>query len=764
MLSCALAFLAGICFLCGWQRLPGDVTIALLALALWPAWRWRRHLTRWPAFALAGFCWAAWHAAQLSTLQLPAALEARDLDIRGRVTGVPEQLSDERLRLRFRIESWRIGENWRSTTLPVRLDWYRGAAAMQAGERWQLRVRLKQPHGLANPGGFDYERWLFAHAIRATGYIRGQAGNTRLAEASHLPWQTVRARLSTHLRQLDLPAEQRAVLRALALGDRAGMNREQWRLLQQTGTSHLLAISGLHVGLVASLVFLVTERSWRRLGAAPCWPSPRAAALAAMLAALAYALLSGFQVPAQRATIMIWVWMGAIVVDAGARPWPVLGLALLAILLHTPLAVLTAGFWLSFGAVALILYLSLGRRGQGGRLRRTLQVQLALVAGLTPLLWLWFQQASLAAPLANLIAIPWVSVLVVPPLFLALTLLPLSTTLADGLLSLTGLSLQGLWRCLQWLDFGDAAQWPAPPAGNAGLALFSLGLLVLLLPAATGVRALVPLLMLPALTASATRPAPGDVWLTLIDVGQGLAAVVETHRHSLVYDTGPAYPGGFDSGSRVLVPFLRQRGYRNLDRLVISHGDNDHSGGARALHRAIPAASLHAGEPSEIAWTRTADCRRQPAWQWDGVNFSYLVADAATDGNNASCVLKVTAGDGRSLLLPGDIERDVETALLAGRRGQLPAEVLVAPHHGSATSSGTRFIAAVDPAWVLFATGYRNRFGFPVPAVVDRYRAAGARMLDTAASGAIAVRIEAGLDLEVTGWRRRRPRLWRPVD
>ena len=764
MLSFALAFLAGICTLFCCERLPGDAVLVAAALAVWPAWRWRHRVTCWPAPALAGFCWAAWHASQLLAVQLPVELESRNLEVRGQVTGVPERLSAERLRLPFLIEAWRQGDHWQHVTLPVRLDWYRDAEPMQAGERWQLQVRLKRPHSLANPGGFDYQRWLFAHAFRATGYIRPDPANARLAAPAAMPWQTLRTHLSAYFQQLDLPAPQRALLRALAVGDRAGLSRDQWQVLQRTGTSHLLAISGLHVGLVASLVFLLTELGWRRLGGARYWPAPRAAALVAMLAALLYALLSGFQVPAQRATLMIWMWMGAILAGAGAQPRQVLGLALLATLVHAPLAVLTAGFWLSYAAVALILYLCLGRHGRTARLQRTLHVQLGLVVCLTPLLWLWFQQAALAAPLANLVAIPWVSLLVVPPLLLAVVLLPLSLTLADGLLWLTGLSLQGLWRFLQWLDFGGAAQWPVPPVGTAGLALFALGLLVLLLPAGSGVRALAPLLALPVFTAATPRPAPGDLWLTLLDVGQGLAVVLETHDHLLVYDTGPAWPGGFDSGSRVLVPFLHRRGYRRLDRLVVSHADSDHSGGAQALHRALPAASIHAGEPAAIDWAGAGDCRRSPGWQWDGVSFNYLLAEPALGGNNASCILKVTASDGRSVLLPGDIEHSVETALVAGQPERLKADVLVAPHHGSATSSGRRFIAAVEPEWVLFATGYRNRFGFPKPAVVERYRTAGAQLLDTAAAGAISVRIEAGHGLRVRGWRRQHPHLWHGAD
>ncbi len=759
MLPSALAFLAGICVLLRVERLPDWEVLAMLALGLLPAWYWRRRLSRWPLLLLAGFCWAGWQVTASLALQLPSELEGQDLEVRGRIMALPERLPAGHLRLRFLVQSWRRGAHWRAMTLPARLNWYRDAPRMHAGEHWQLRVRLKRAHGLANPGGFDYERWLFAQGIRATGYVRGQAGNRRLNNRAPAPWGRLRAAASRHLQQLDLPPGQGALLRALALGDRAAISVRQWQLLQHTGTSHLMAISGLHVGLVATLVFAVIERLWRWLGGARWFPAPRVAALAAVLAALGYALLSGFQVPAQRATVMIGVWMGAILVTGEARPWRVLGVALWMILLYRPLTVLSAGFWLSFGAVATLLFLSLGRYGRLARLRQVLWLQLGLVGALTPLLWLWFQQASLSAPLANLIAVPWVSLLVVPPLLLALLVLPLWPGFADALLSLSGLSLHGVWRFLQVLDVGSAGQWLAPPASVAGLVLFTLGLLVWLLPAASGLRPLGALLVLPALSASAPRPAPGDIWLTLLDVGQGLAVMVQTQRHVLVYDAGPAFPGGFDSGSRILAPLLRQRGYRRLDRLVISHSDNDHSGGGRALYRQFPA-RVDAGEPAAIDWTGARACRGQPAWQWDGVSFRYLSSAAPHTGNNASCVLKITPPDGRGILLPGDIAKDVEAALVDAYPERLAARILIAPHHGSATSSSPAFVAAVRPAWVLYATGYRNRFGFPRPEVVSRYRAAGVRGLDTAAAGAVSVRIEAGQPIRVRGLRQRRARLW----
>jgi len=758
MLPSALAFLAGICLLLCWHDLPGAGCLSLITAMALPGYLWRA--LRWPAIAAAGFCWAGWHAAQLSLIQLPDSLEAQDLQVRGRVVGLPEQLAQGRLRLGFRVETVRSGTGWRDLVLPARLNWYRNAPAMHPGERWQLQVRLKAAHGVANPGGFDYERWLFAHGFRVTGYVRKSPANRLIEAAEASGLQRLREHLSAHLKGLDLAAPQRALLRALTLGDRGGMSSGQWKLLQHTGTSHLMAISGLHVGLVASLVFLLVECLWSRLGGAPVCAAPRAAALMAMAAALAYALLAGFQVPAQRALVMIWAWAVSILLTGRARPWPVFGLALWLVLLLEPLSVLSAGFWLSFTAVALILYLSQGRHGRRNRFAHLLTTQLGLVAGLTPLLWLWFQQASLSAPLANLVAIPWVSFLVVPVLLLALVLLPVSPPLADGLFHLAAISLDGLWGFLRLFDLGPLVSWSAPPLTVAALLLFSAGLLAALLPAGTGVRLVAVVMLLPGLAVSPSRPAAGDLWMTLLDVGQGLAVVVETRRHLLVYDTGPAFPGGFDSGASVLVPFLHHRGYRRVDRLVISHGDNDHSGGGASLFEQLPVYSVHSGEPGTIQWAYAKSCRAQPGWQWDGVRFEYLPTDGS-HGNNASCVLKITVADGRGVLLPGDIEHRIEAELVNSHAEQLSARVLVAPHHGSRTSSGATFIHAVDPDWVLFATGYRNRFGFPRPDVVARYAAAGAHWLDTARAGAIAVRIETGRAVRVEAWRPAHRQLWR---
>ncbi len=757
MLYSALAFLAGICAFQQFVELPPPYAWGLilpLPLVLAP---WR--LLRAAGFVLAGVLWAWWHASQVLALQLPDHLEGQDMQVEGVVSGIPETRNGGALRFRFTILRHHDGEDWQPLRLPVLVSWYQRPGPVQMGETWVLRVRLKHPHGFSNPGGFDYERWLFAERIRATGYVRAGGVNRLLDDAGFSPVAWLRSRLAAYIDHQTPDPARAALLKALSVGMRHDITNDQWDVLRRTGTSHLIAISGLHVGLVAGMVFFLTRRGWAFSGRAERWPAPSVAAVAAMLGALGYALLAGFEVPAQRATIMVWVWMLARL--AGARPgaWHVWSLALWLVLLIDPLTVLSAGFWLSFGAVAWILYLGAGRRGTVARWRKVTGVQTALVIGLTPILWLCFQRVSLVAPLANLIAIPWVGLLVVPLLLLAALLIPVVPPLADLCLSVAGLLLHLLWRGLEVLAAVPASELSLPGLPLPLLGLFTLGLLCCLSFRAMPVRLLGLALLLPALWFKPARPPPGDVWFTLLDVGQGLASVVETHAHVLVFDTGPAFPSGFNTGDAVIAPFLSQRGHRRLDRLVISHGDNDHRGGAAAVFAALPVSSVHSGEPGKLPWVRAAKCAGQH-WDWDGVHFEYLPVAPGRQGNNASCVLRIEAADGRVLMLPGDIEHQVESELVAGEPQRLASIVLVAPHHGSRTSSTSAFVAAVNPQYTLFATGYRNRFGFPKADVTARYRDAGAILFDTAVDGAVRMRLESGRPIRVDSYRVQAARYW----
>ncbi len=751
MLYSALAILAGISVFLVFMPINGwPLAVPLLLL---PAIPWRP--SRFAGLAVVGFLWCGWQLDQRLAQDLPPRLENHDLQVEGTIRGLPETLADGRLRFRFEINCYQEATGCHTLPLTVRLNWYRQAPSLYAGERWRLRVRLKQPHGFANPGGFDYERWLLAAGIRATGYVRDKGDNQRIGRSSGYSVQAAREWLVTQLSQRLGSNSQTSLLRALGVGDRSQMSAQQWAVLRTTGTSHLLAISGLHVGLVASLIFMLVRRAWGWTGLCRYWPARHAAALASIAAALVYALLSGFQVPAQRALIMISVFMLSGFASQRLSPWHIWSQALLLVLLIDPLSALTPGFWLSFGAVAAILYLSVGYQGNMSKWYRIGRLQLLLPAALLPAGWVWFQQVSIVAPLANVLAIPWVGFLVVPPLLAGLACLPLWPSASGWLLAMAAASVQLLWQGLEWF-----AGWPGnllylSAITGSGLFRVVFGTVCLLASRALPVQLTGILLLAAVAFAPSPRPASGDVWMTVLDVGQGLSTVIQTRQHLLVFDTGPAFRSGFNTGEAVVVPYLHWLGYHFIDRLIISHADNDHAGGAAALLSAFSAGRVSGGEPETSGLPEVHPCRAGQHWVWDAVQFEILSpADEHDTGNNASCVLLVTAQDGRSILLPGDIERRVERRLLQQVASKLPASVILAPHHGSRTSSSAGFVSAVNADLVIFSSGYLNRFGFPKADVSRRYQAIGGTLLNTAEEGSIQVRIEAGRPLEVTRYRR----------
>jgi len=711
-------------------------------LAVLPLLLCRKAFLRIPAIAAAGFLWFWWNASQVLALQLPIELEGDDILVQGLITDIPTRSSGDKVRFRFAIHRYRAADQWLELDLPVRLSWYREVPELHPGERWQLLVRLKRPRGFANPGGFDYERWLFAQGIRATGYVRRSNDNQRLARTGEAWVQRYREFLSNRIGVFagDTPAT--GLLQALAVGERSGISEAQWEVLRRTGTAHLMAISGLHVGLVAGLAFLVCRKTWERLGNKERWPAPAVAAVCAIVTAGVYALLAGFQVPAQRALIMVAIWMLSILFGGKPSAWRVWSLAMWTVLLVNPLSVLSAGFWLSFGAVAWILYLTGGRHGVLPRWRRVIGMQIGLIVGLTPLLWLWFNQISVTAPLANLVAIPAVSCLVVPLVLLGTLCTPLVPAIAQWTLQLAGYALTAVWWLLEWLAALPGGLLHVPAVPLLLHAAVAVGLVLWLAPRALPSRSLGLALLLPVFCTIPERPGDGAVWLTLLDVGQGLAAVVETRKHRLLYDAGPAFRHGLNTGNAVVVPYLVSRGYHHIDRLVISHGDNDHSGGGHAVFRQVDVGRIQAGEPEQLLWARSTRCQAGDRWVWDEVVFEYLAPSAGGEGNNASCVLRVETADGQVVLLPGDIEVAVEQHLVETQREKLAADVLVAPHHGSRTSSSQVFVDAVRPRLVLFPVGYGNRFGFPKAEIAERYHRAGAVLLDSASAGAIQLRLQ----------------------
>lgn len=759
MIRFVLAFVAGVLLFQFQPRLPHAGLFAAYALVLLGGLRlpW----LRLPAWLVLGFAWAHGHA----WLTRPAPLPPWALDgavwIEGRVDSLVE---GERGYRRFVFVAGRVtrGELSSEGEWRLRLGWYRDVPTLSPGEGWRLRVRLKPASSYANPGAFDYVRWLYAQGIRYRGSVRVDPGNHRLAGAQSLGLdrlrQGVAAAIGTALPQRPGAA---ALLQALTVGDRRGFSAADWRVFRATGTNHLVAISGLHVGIVAGLALAVVGGLWRRQPRL-CgrWPARQAGAIAAWLAALLYAGLAGFAVPTLRALLMLSVALLALLGGREHRVGDALALALLAVVASSPMAVGNAGLWLSFAAVALIVW-SLAAAAQRSLplWLRWGRLQLAIGIGLVPLLLYWFQQTSLLAPLVNLIAIPLFSLLLVPAALLTTAAwciwepLGVAGWQAWAWLAQPVLDLLGRIAGLHWAEL----QWPAPgvPATLLGLA----GLFVLLMPRGVPARWLGALLLMPLLCNRPAGPARGEFFATVLDVGQGLAVVVRTASHLLVYDAGPRYRFGFNTGDAVVAPYLRHLGVARIDRLVASHADSDHSGGVPALRRSFEVGDLLAGEPAELPGARP--CAAGQRWRWDGIEFRVLhpAARQREEGNNASCVLRISAGSG-SLLLTGDIEASAEQQLLAD--GMLRrTTVVVAPHHGSRTSSTAGFVAALAPRHVVYTSGRDNRWGFPKADVVGRWRAAGATAWDTASDGAVEIRFRAaGDEPQIRGYRARH--YWNP--
>jgi competence protein ComEC len=773
-----ISFALGVWLLQQQPQLPPLVWALVLApLAL--AWRWLRP-RRAPAaallagamFAAAGFFYAAARAEWRLAERLPAQWEGVDLSVSGVVAGLPQPFEGG---VRFDFDLEQVERAGARLPGRVALAWYNGASRGQfretvpvrAGERWRFSVRLRRPHGNANPHGFDYEAWLLQRAVGATGYVRPGA-RQRLDDLVLRPAYLVQ-RGREVLRERHWGAlsgyPYAGVLTALAIGDQNAIDARQWQLFARTGVSHLMSISGLHVTMVASLLAALAHWLWRRSSRLMlALPARKASALAGFLMALGYCLIAGFAVPAQRTLYMVGVVALALWAGRLSSVSRLLCAALLLVLLLDPWAVLAPGFWLSFGAVAVILYVATGRLragrelapapgyALGARLMLWGRMQWAITLALAPLLLVWFQQMSLVSPLANAVAIPLVS-LVVTPLALAGSVLPF-----DFLLQLAHAAMAVQMRLLEWCAALPAAVWQQHAPAPWSVALALAGTAWMLLPRGFPARWLGLPLLLPLFTAAPAAPAPGALWLTVLDVGQGLAIFARTERHALLYDAGPAYGPDADSGSRVILPFLRASGIAQLDAMVVSHDDSDHAGGAASVLTGLPVSALYASLPAtHAAWLAAPGyrlpCAAGQAWDWDGVRFELLHPTAASHAlgriksNDRSCVLKITAANG-AVLLSGDIEARSEAQLLARASARLRADVLVVPHHSSRSSSTQEFIAAVSPRWAILPVGYRNRFGHPDAQVLERYRAGGARLLRTDRGGAVLVRIDAaGIDL-----------------
>jgi competence protein ComEC len=671
------------------------------------------------AFWLFGFTWACVSAQWALNDRLPAHLDGETRWLEGRVVGLPQNADGV---VRFELAD----AHSRHEKLPslLRLAWYAGPP-VNSGERWRLAVKLKRPVGLLNPDAFDYEAWLLAQRVGATGTIKdGQ----RLSEARWAWRDSIRQRL------LAVDAQGRAgALAALVLGDGSGLSREDWQILQDTGTVHLLVISGQHIGLLAAVMYLLVA-GLARFGLWPLrWPWLPWACGLAFAAALGYALLAGFDVPVQRACVMVGlVLLWRLRFRHLGAWWPLL-LAFNGVLLLEPLASLRPGLWLSFAAVAVLIFTFGGRLGAWRWWQTWTRAQWLIAIGLCPVLLALNLPISLSGPLANLLAVPWISLVVLPPALLGTVLLPVPYV-GEGLLWLAGGLIDWLFRALALI----AGQWPAWTAPSIPFwvwILGSLGAVLLLLPRGVPLRPLGWPLLLILVVPPRERLDEGlaDVWQ--LDVGQGLAILIRTRHHTLLYDAGPRF-GDFDLGERVVLPALRKLSVDNLDVMLLSHADADHAGGALAIARGMKVVRVLSGDPPGLPAELSAEaCESGEQWQWDGVRFQLWMWADARDSNQRSCVLQIEA-NGERLLLTGDIDVHAERVLLDSPLA-VPTQWLQSPHHGSRSSSSMALLNALKPEAVLISRGHANAFGHPHPTVLARYRKQGLRIYDSAEQGAI---------------------------
>ncbi len=742
MITGTLHFLAGVLLLQWQAQLPSLWWVAAIPFLIICLFIVRG--LRLPSALMLGFLWALLYAHVIMDRGIADELQGKDLYVNGVVVSLPDS-TERSTRFEFLVEHMEFRGTEQPSPGRIRLSWYRTAPEIKAGQRWRLVVRLKRPRGFANPGGFDYAGWLLQRGIRATGYVRKSEHNRLLGRAGGLVavqrWrQTIRDKINT----LSTEPTGAAVLNGLVVGDRSGIRQAQWQLFSRTGTSHLIAISGLHIGIVFGLFFFLMRWAWTLSKTLPLLiPSQLIAAVCGFVAAVIYAAMAGFAIPTQRALIMLLVFVVGYLLRRPPRPLRSLAVALMLVVMWDPLAVLSAGFWLSFGAVAAIFFGISGRVGKIGWLQQWGRVQWVIALGLAPVLLAMGLQVSLLSPLVNLIAVPMFSLIIVPLCLSTALLLFLFEPLGFQLLGLTNwILMQGL-ACLDYLSSVPYAVWTVPDQPVWVWPTVIVGVVMLLAPMGIPARWLGLIFIAPMVLVRPEVPEYGAVNLTVLDVGQGLAVVVQTRCHTMLYDLGPRFSDEFDAGSAVVVPYLRSAGIDRVDLLMLSNGDMDHSGGLSGILGRVEIGSVLSGEPERLS-VPAALCRAGNSWTWDGVAFRVLhpEADSYWRDNNASCVLKIEAA-GRTLLIPGDIEGGVETALRHNIREGLESDLVIIPHHGSRSSSTEGFVQEVSPRYAIVSTGYRNHYGFPDSDVVGRWRSVGAEVLNTAELGAVELKIAA---------------------
>lgn len=716
----------------------------------------------------AAIIWGWVHQFEVADSHMPNVDMLQSVDMEGYVASIPNPGAKS---VRFGFKALNLMGQPVSATLA--LSCYKNCPPIHANQAWHLTLKLKKTRNLSNPGGFDYIQFLAAKHVHWTGIVSAfkRCEPSFCSIPADGPYWLLKWReaLAQRLARFSKNPDTDGIVQALTLGVTSSMHSEQWDLFRKTGTTHLMVISGAHIGLIAGLVYALIRTILRffpfiflRI------PVQKIASLSSLLAALAYALLAGFAVPAERAFIVCFFILFQFFSTYKFSVWQAWRYALLIVLIGEPHSVLLPGFYLSFLAVGILIVTSswiqnrqstedevrerakaskrkaFGLRKLSAALKTSLLLQLACLLGLMPLTLFWFSYGAINGMLANLVAIPWVSFIVVP---LAL----LSILFGQWTMGLTAYSIQVLIAYLQWVNGFSGINLTFSLAHPLSVIALMLALPVFLMSHSGAVRSLLIIGSLAAFWPKVEHLKPGEFGIDILDVGQGLSVVVKTAHHVLLYDTGMKFYQGSDMGERVILPYLKTQGIKKADKVVISHPDLDHRGGLVSLEKAGVVGSLIVDEPA--FYHRGSSCHQYPSWVWDGILFQFFSVDGdRQDKNNRSCVLKVSDKK-NSVLLTGDIEKTAEQALAQRYGRKLASTVLVVPHHGSQTSSSEVFLKQVLPRYAIISLGFDNRYHFPHQSVIRRYKRANIPVYNTRECGMIRVRFQGDKHVKPIGWK-----------
>jgi competence protein ComEC len=745
------SFFFGVCLMLWAEYLPYyNPLILILSLSVICALVWSskylRTLIICTLFMLLGLSYISWQVDNFKHHALPDLLQSKSVVIITKIKNVATKGSSQNLT----VETLKLTDSdnklW-PVQPTLKLSWYKTNLKPKPGEIWSFKVKVKPPHNYANPGSFDIEKFMFASRIHGIGYIVTSKNTQLLASKPNLidHIQRLRLNLASFIDKQNYQFG--GVIKALTLGINM-LPFEQKEVFQKNGLAHLLAISGLHVGLVAALLYKLIQRVSGNYNLR---------IFMTLAGATVYSTLAGLSIPTQRALIMLGVICLGKILIRHISMLNSLALALLLVVLHDPFCILSIGFWLSFSAVLTIMYLAQHNTRLG-----LIKFNFFISIAMAPLTILFFKQTSLIAPISNIFFVPIVSVLVVPLGLLAVILSLISELLAQSLFSLINSILALSWPILTKLSQVPIYELTLQPAQYIYLVLVSGGIFYVLYPKKLPYKPAAVLCFLPLYLYTPSKIAYGEVKFTQLDVGQGACSVLQTTNHTLIYDTGPK-GFGFDAGSQVLVPFLKYERIKQIDLLIISHADNDHIGGTQALMTSMPVKKILAGESEKLEQYPLTLCNRGQSWTFDGVKFEILHPDQLAIGkkrNDKSCVLKITSKSNKTILITGDIEKKSEKQLLQYYTpAQLAADVLIAPHHGSKTSSSQEFIEALQPKISIFPTGYKNRYGHPKMETIHKYRKLHSKVLDTSYAGAISF-LTTNQRLTVASYRQDNKKFW----